>query len=121
MILAFMLEIQTLAPQYSTFGTQTIKNSDIRETVPCSLGIISKYKLKDDECIISNIAQLCNRISVSFPFFSTIFYIANWLLIIVLFTSLLYSFLCKTEDIMDDFEGEDTDEKMILRDFDNDI
>ena len=116
-----MLEIQTLAPQYSTFGTQTFKNSYNQEIIACNLGLTSTFNLKDDECIISNIAQFCNRISVSFPFFSTIFYIANWLLIAVLLISLLYASFCKKEDVLDDLEGEDTEEKMSLREFDNSI
>ena len=121
MILAFMLEIQTLAPQYSTFGTQTFKNSYNQETIPCNLGLTSNFNLKEDECIISNIAQFSNRISVSFPFFSLIFYTANWLLIVVLLISLIYSSFFKKEDIMNVLDNDDFDEKMSLREFENTI
>ena len=119
MILAFMLEIQTLAPQYSTFGTQTLKNPFDHLQIPCNLKLTSTLNLKENECIISNIAQFCNRISVSFPFFGTIFYIANWMLIAVLLLSLLYSSLCKTEDVMDDIDDVDEDERTRLNDIEN--
>jgi LMBR1 domain-containing protein 1 len=121
MILAFMLEIQTLAPQYSTFGTQTFKNSFNHQFIPCSLSLTSSLNLKDNTCIISNIAQLYNRISVSFPLFSTIFYMSNWLLILVLFMSLIYAAMCKTENVMDDIESEDQDEKIGLKDCEDNI
>ncbi len=121
MILAFMLEIQTLAPQYSTFGTQTFKNSFNHQIIPCSLSLTSSLNLKENECIISNIAQLCNRISVSFPLFSTIFYMSNWLLILVLLMSLIYAAMCKTEDVMDDIESEDQEEKIGLKDCEDNI
>jgi hypothetical protein len=80
MILAFMMEMMTLAPQYSTFGTQRFSKNSFQGDVPCKLSLITTY---DSDCIMSNISKFSNRISISLPFFSTIFYITNWLLILV--------------------------------------
>ncbi len=107
MILATMLEILTLAPQYSTFGTQTFSNNSMYKNLPCKLTLISSK----DECKMTNISKFYNRISISLPFFSTIFYIANWLLILVGVISLIYAAFFKDEDVMDDIDQCDEDEE----------
>jgi len=114
MILAFMLQILTLAPQYATFGTQKFSKSSIQGEVPCKLSLINS--LQDNECVMSNISKFYNRISISLPFFSTIFYIANWLLIAIGIISLIYSAFFRQEDIMDDIRDSDDEEKKILID-----
>ena len=49
------------------------------------------------------------------PFFSTIFYISNWLLIVVLGLSIFYNFFHKEEENLYDFtEIDDDEEKHIL-------
>lgn len=115
MILAFMMEMLTLAPQYSTFGTQTFAKNSKQGEIPCQLSLISGAQQK--ECIMSNISKFYNRISLSLPFFSTIFYVANWLLISLMAISLLYAaFFKKDEDVLDDCHEIDDEEKRILRD-----
>jgi len=96
MILAFMMEILTLAPQYTTFGTQNYIFDSTKKEVPCSLNVIIEGQQK--QCIMSNISKFYNKISLSLPFFSTFFYFANWLLILVIFCSLLTS-CCKENDV----------------------
>jgi len=98
MILAFMMEILTLAPQYSTFGTQTFLTGGSNKSFSyCNLSNISNQQ--SNACVMSNISKFYNKISLSLPFFSTIFYFANWLLIIMLFVSLIYSAFFYDDDV----------------------
>jgi len=109
-----MMEMFTLAPQYSTFGTQRFSKNSNQGDVPCKLSLISGKQT--EECIMSNISKFYNRISISLPFFSTILYIANWLLIAVLALSILYNFFFKEEQHIDDInEYEDDEERNILK------
>lgn len=110
MTIAFMIEILTLAPQYSTFGTQKFSKYSLQGEVPCKLSLITN----ESECIMTNISKFYNRISISLPFFSTIFYIANWLLILVIFFSLIYAAFIRDEDVMDDIQEIDDEEKHVL-------
>ncbi len=111
MILAFMMEMMTLAPQYSTFGTQRFSKNSYQGDIPCKLSLITNY---DSDCIMSNISKFSNRISISLPFFSTIFYITNWLLIIVGAISIIYAAFFKQEDVLEDISDSDDDERHIL-------
>jgi hypothetical protein len=110
MTIAFMIEILTLAPQYSTFGTQKFSKFSLQGEVPCKLSLITN----ESDCLMTNISKFYNRISISLPFFSTIFYLANWLLILVIAISLIYSGFIKEEDIMEEIQENDDDEKHIL-------
>ena len=112
LILAFMMEMFTLSPQYATFGTQRFSKNSPQGDVPCKLSLISGKQ--NTECIMSNISKFYNRISISLPFFSTIFYISNWLLILVLGLSIFYNFFHKEEENLDDFTECDDEEKHIL-------
>ena len=109
MILAFMLQILTLAPQYATFGIQKFSRSSVQGDVPCKLSLVNSRQ--DNECVMSNISKFYNRISISIPFFSTIFYIANWMLIAIGVWSIIYCAFFKTEDILDDIRDSDDEEK----------
>jgi hypothetical protein len=109
-----MLEMLTLAPQYSTFGTQTFFKNSVQGEIPCKLSLISGIQV--NECVMSNISKFYNRISISLPFYATIFYIANWLLISIGLISLIYSAFFKEEDVMDDIKEYDDEEKRILID-----
>jgi hypothetical protein len=108
MILAFMMELLTLAPQYSTFGTQTFSKFSSQGEVPCKLSLINK---RGSDCQMSNISKFYNRISISLPFFSTILYISNWLLIVVGTISIVYAAFFKDEDILDGIDEKDDDEE----------
>lgn len=109
-----MMEMFTLAPQYSTFGTQRFSKNSIQGDVPCKLSLISGKQT--EECIMSNISKFYNRISISLPFFSTIIYLANWLLILVLAVSVMYNFFYKEDINLEDINesDEDDDEKHFL-------
>jgi len=107
------MEMFTLAPQYSTFGTQRFSINSKQGDVPCKLSLISGEQTQ--ECIMSNISKFYNRISISLPFFSTILYLANWLLIVVLAISILYNFFYKEEHNIDEIHDYDDEEKHNLK------
>ena len=114
MILAFNIEILTLAPQYSTFGTQT-QNPSIPFNKPgldCNIANVSNYG--KNECVMSDISMFFNRISVCMPFFSTIFYLSNCGFIMVILITLIYSFFFKNEDPLEDIYENDFEEKVGL-------
>lgn len=104
----------TLAPQYSTFGTQTFSISSRQRGLPCNLSLISGGQ--ENECVMSNISKFYNRISISLPFFSTIFYLANWLLIVIMAVSLIYAAFFKEEGVLEEIAEEvEDEEKGMLR------
>lgn len=113
MIMAFLMEILTLAPQYSTFGTQQALGK------PCMLDMMDKYNSSDPKlerfCRMSNISQFYNRISVSLPFFSTVFYLANWMLIIVLAFSLLFGLYTKESEDLEILDDDFDEDRIMLK------
>lgn len=109
MTLSFMMEMFTLAPQYSTFGTQSFSKLSKQGDVPCKLSLISGAQ--KNECVMSNISKFYNKISISLPFFSTIFYLANWLLIIIMAFSILYAACYKEDNEFDDLDYTHGDEE----------
>ena len=104
-----MMELFTLSPQYATFGNQRFSRNSPQGDIPCKLSLISNRQI--DECIMSNVSKFYNRISISLPFFSTIFYLANWHLIIVLGFSLFYNFFIREEENIEGFNFHDDDEE----------
>ena len=113
MILAFMMEMLTLAPQYSTFGTQQFSAFSTQGEVPCDLSLISSNQ--DSECRMTNISQFYNKLSISIPFFSTIFYLANWMLIAMIGLSLLHGICYKEEDDIEEIVDTYDEEKVMLK------
>jgi len=82
-IMALNFEITTLAPQYSTFGTQkylfnqTVTDGNnvtrlVTELRPCDL------RSPDGECTMTQIAQIVNKISIQTAFFGVIYFYATW-------------------------------------------
>eukprot|EP00033_Pygsuia_biforma_P000852 GCRY01000990.1.p1 GENE.GCRY01000990.1~~GCRY01000990.1.p1 ORF type:complete len:517 (-),score=105.51 GCRY01000990.1:486-2036(-) len=74
-LLALNVVMMSVAPRYTTFGSQEYKNEK-NETVPCSLQAVNAQN--ETICEMSQIAVLTNRISVKMPFFGTIFFWCNW-------------------------------------------
>ena len=95
MIFSLILEITNLSPRYSTFGNQLQKDNSL-----CQLN----SKNNNNTCIMTNISKFSNKISVSLPFFTFIFYIANWMVILITGLSLIYACLCKKEKEFDDID-----------------
>ena len=99
MTIAFVLEMITLCPQYATFGPQLTSDG-----LKCNMNNMKK-------CIMTNIAVFYNKISISMPFFSTVFYFANWGLIAVIAMSTLYGMICRKDEEYDDYKEEGDDEE----------
>jgi len=94
--LALNFEITTLAPQYSTFGTQVYNVSmlnatvggngtvagngtvvvDNRGMIPCDL------KSPQANCTMTQIAQIVNRVSIRTAFFGVIYFYATWVFLV---------------------------------------
>ncbi|MCQ2817870.1 MAG: LMBR1 domain-containing protein [archaeon] len=104
MVLSMVMEMMTLAPQYLTFGLQ--KNSKGNE---CTIKDIGSNK-----CIMTNTAMFYNKISISLPFFSAIFYFANWALILMLGIGMIISMLQEENDFPFDEHGDFEDEEKLI-------
>ena len=102
MLLVLLVEIIFLMPQYSSFGKQKSKEK------------FCTVKFKD--CYISNIGIFYNKINVTFPLYGTLFFIGNWVFLLLILFRLTYNFFCYHEEELDDYksEFEDDEEKMAL-------
>jgi len=123
--LALNFEITTLAPQYSTFGTQVYNVSavnvtlsgnttvsgngtavvDSRGMIPCDL------KSPQMNCTMSQIAQIVNRISIRTSFFGVIYFYATWVfLIFCVLGSFIALFKARASNIEKREDDSDEDE-----------
>jgi len=69
-LLALCMALLTIAPNYTSFGSQVVAGAD-GQSVWCSLKA-------GKECQISVISTFFSRISISMPFFSVAYFCANW-------------------------------------------
>ncbi|PRP79481.1 LMBR1-like region-containing protein, partial [Planoprotostelium fungivorum] len=79
-ILALNIEITSLAPQYTTFGTQRYNytyvdgnNNNASQIKPCD------FNSPIDACHMTQISQIVNRISIRTSFFGVIYFVATWI------------------------------------------
>eukprot|EP01117_Protostelium_nocturnum_P002843 TRINITY_DN13763_c0_g1_i1.p1 TRINITY_DN13763_c0_g1~~TRINITY_DN13763_c0_g1_i1.p1 ORF type:complete len:531 (+),score=185.67 TRINITY_DN13763_c0_g1_i1:87-1679(+) len=101
--LALNIEISSLAPTYSSFGTQTwnepIINSvtnqtEIKYNQPCSM------KAPRSNCTMTQIATIVNRISIRTSFFGVIYFYATWIFLICFIIGIFISlFKAKSSNI----------------------
>lgn len=92
-LLVLCTTLLTIAPNYTTFGSQQLTREDGTTTQWCSLGaksaqstangISSSGLQSSSSCHISVIAMFFSRISVAMPFFSVSFFFANWAFLLV--------------------------------------
>jgi len=93
-ILSLNMELTTLAPQYSNWGSQTYTNPNSTDTVPCSLDA------PPGACYMTQIGTIVNRISLRTTFFGIIFFYATWLFISATFVSFFVAaFKAKSSNI----------------------
>jgi len=87
-LLALCMALLTIAPHYTTFGSQRVLSED------GSSGLCSLDR-RDTKvaCQVSVISAFFNRIAVSMPFFSVCYFFANWAFIVVFATVFTRSFL----------------------------
>eukprot|EP01017_Pseudomicrothorax_dubius_P009133 TRINITY_DN13058_c0_g1_i1.p1 TRINITY_DN13058_c0_g1~~TRINITY_DN13058_c0_g1_i1.p1 ORF type:complete len:508 (-),score=114.09 TRINITY_DN13058_c0_g1_i1:835-2358(-) len=111
-LIIFLLSTQvfTLSPQYSTFGSQVYRSNN-GEQVHCSLDVIQS---EPGACRMTNISIFYNKISVSLPFFSTIFFIANGAYIAFNFLVMIYSLLKKPDSRFDEIEKDEDEGRGLL-------
>jgi len=90
-ILALNIEITTLAPQYTTFGTQTYNHTWVNtnnetawEMRPCSFDAPLH-----GVCTMTQISEIINRISIHTPFFGVIYFVATWIFLAFFLISIL--------------------------------
>jgi LMBR1 domain-containing protein 1 len=111
MMLVFLgisIELLTILPSYTTFGSQTFKNSESL-TVKCTL-----ENFNSENCTMSNLSSIFNRISVSIPLFSTIIYLFNWLFLAVFLVYFVNSATSKPNSTFEDETEEDEEESLLL-------
>lgn len=77
-LLALCMALLTIAPNYTSFGSQTVSTED-GSPGWCSL---EKQELKV-ACQVSVISAFFTRIAISMPLFSVAYYFANWAFIAV--------------------------------------
>lgn len=116
MMLVFLgisIELLTILPSYTTFGSQTFTSSDVTSIqsthIKCTL-----ENFNQDNCRMSNISSIFNRISVSIPLFSTIVYLFNWLFLAVFLVYFVNSATSKPNSTFEDESEEDEEEALLL-------
>jgi hypothetical protein len=95
MIFSFSMQFLSIAPQYATFGSQLTSSMK-----PCAL-VENSTKFKDARmnsqnhnlCELTQLTSFYNKIIMSMPLFSIIYFILNWLYICTFTFFLVYSFL----------------------------
>lgn len=106
-VLGILVAILTIVPAYTTFGSQKYTEDD--KVIECSL-----EKFNDKECVMSNISQFFNRISISIPLFSAVVYMMNWLFMAVFIVCGVTALLSKpTSSFEEDLEIDEEEESFI--------
>eukprot|EP01091_Cochliopodium_minus_P010736 TRINITY_DN2916_c0_g1_i1.p1 TRINITY_DN2916_c0_g1~~TRINITY_DN2916_c0_g1_i1.p1 ORF type:complete len:445 (-),score=91.87 TRINITY_DN2916_c0_g1_i1:43-1377(-) len=105
-ILAFNFELLTLAPQYSSFGSQTFYNSTTQTVVKCSI------QMPSQNCTMTQLASLVNRINVRMSFFSVVFYYGTWVFIGFWLIGFVYSIFRKRKSMIQDNDSDEEDREL---------
>jgi len=66
------MEVTTLAPQYSQFGSQVFLNTTSGKVQPCSL------YAPPGNCTMTQIGTFVSQISIRMSYFGVIFFYATW-------------------------------------------
>jgi len=77
-LLALCMALLTIAPTYTSFGSQTVVGDDGKPSY-CTL----ERREAKASCQVSVISVFFTRIAVSMPFFSQMYFTANWAFIVV--------------------------------------
>merc|ERR1712046_215778 len=89
-LLALCMALLTIAPNYTSFGSQTVSNQD-GSPGWCSL---EKHETKV-ACQVSVISAFFTRIAISMPLFSVAYYFANWAFIVVFCSVFARCLICQ--------------------------
>lgn len=77
-LLALCMALLTIAPNYTAFGSQTVKTTD-GSAGRCSL----ERQESVQSCQVSVISAFFTRIAIAMPLFSMVYFFANWAFIVV--------------------------------------
>jgi len=99
-LLALNMQIITLAPRYTMFGSQVYFDTATNTTQPC---------VPIANCTMSQIGTIVTGIQMGTPFFGVVYYFATWLFCLVFVIGLIVS-LVKRKEANIDLTAEDEDE-----------
>lgn len=105
-LLALCMALLTIAPNYTSFGSQTVSNAD-GSPGWCSM----EKKESRAACQISVISAFFTRIAIAMPLFSVAYYFANWAFIGVYVSVFVHCVFCQKKqaflDPIQEFEEEE--------------
>eukprot|EP00005_Dracoamoeba_jomungandri_P001882 CAMPEP_0174256698 /NCGR_PEP_ID=MMETSP0439-20130205/5906_1 /TAXON_ID=0 /ORGANISM="Stereomyxa ramosa, Strain Chinc5" /LENGTH=457 /DNA_ID=CAMNT_0015339425 /DNA_START=141 /DNA_END=1514 /DNA_ORIENTATION=- len=101
-ILALNLSVLSLFPQYATFGSQQYLDSDDNQ-VPCSL------TSDTDQCTMTQIATIVNRVTMKIPFFGIVFYFSNWVFVACYLLGFIVALCVKKKSNVEGYDSSDSD------------
>jgi len=111
-LLALCMALLTIAPNYTSFGSQTVSNQD---------GSAARCSLEKEEtkvaCQVSVISAFFTRIAIAMPSFSVAYYFANWAFIIVFASVFARCLLCQGRQPFLDTVDECDEEELGLLNF----
>lgn len=104
-LLALCMALLTIAPNYTSFGSQVAPGAD-GNSVWCSLKA-------GKECQVSVISTFFSRIAISMPYFSVVYFFANWAFIGNFFLTFTYhlffqkrtEYLEQEDNLLEEEEG----------------
>lgn len=111
-LLALCMALLTIAPNYTSFGSQRAVE-DGAEGSRCSLD----KDTGDSPCMVSVISAFFTRIAVAMPVFSVAYYFANWAFIVVFCTIFTRCLLCNSRQPFLEAVNECSEEELGLLNF----
>eukprot|EP01132_Coremiostelium_polycephalum_P004794 gene4794-5979_t len=100
-ILCLNMQLLTLAPRYSMFGTQVFLNATSGETLPCSIDAPTGL------CVMSQIGVLVTRIQLGTSFFGIIYYYATWAFVGAFLLGCIISLVKKRQSNVVEYDSDD--------------
>lgn len=111
-LLALCMALLTIAPNYTSFGSQTVSLED-GSPGWCSM----ERKETRAACQISVISAFFTRIAIAMPLFSVAYYFANWAFVVVFCTVFVHCAFCQKKQAFLDTVQECEEEELGLLNF----
>jgi len=105
-LLALNMQIVTLAPKYSLYGSQNYIDTTTNSTMPCSIDA------PPESCPMSQIGTIVTRIQMGTPFFGVVYYVATWVFLGTFLIGFIVSIVrrkASNTDVHEEDEDEDND------------
>jgi LMBR1 domain-containing protein 1 len=103
-ILVLNLQVLTLAPRYTTFGSQTFQWQNMTEPALCNFDSI-----EDTDCAPTQLSTIWSRLGLKISFFGVVFYWSNWAFVAFFLVGLLVA-ACRNRKSNIDEYSDDEDE-----------